>query len=94
MYQRRPVINPYDTPDHDVWCSTGLTLGEMSWFLRKSFKNRRAASPLLKLVKEEERWEAPDHSHGVLPQNWGGNEPNRTLTCMVLKVTANGRRTS
>ncbi|GFS68517.1 uncharacterized protein TNCV_4584431 [Trichonephila clavipes] len=29
---------------------------------------------------------------GVLPQNWGGNEPNRTVTCMVLKATANDRR--
>ncbi|GFU07733.1 uncharacterized protein TNCV_4164281 [Trichonephila clavipes] len=26
------------------------------------------------------------------PQNWGGNEPNRTVTCMVLKATANDRR--
>ncbi|GFX25095.1 uncharacterized protein TNCV_2752701 [Trichonephila clavipes] len=29
---------------------------------------------------------------GVLPQNWGGNEPNRTVICMVLKVTDNDRR--
>ncbi|GFT34875.1 hypothetical protein TNCV_3878851 [Trichonephila clavipes] len=28
----------------------------------------------------------------VLPQNWDGNEPNRTVTCMVLKATANDRR--
>ncbi|GFS79526.1 uncharacterized protein TNCV_2370391 [Trichonephila clavipes] len=27
----------------------------------------------------------------VLPQNWSGNEPNRTVTCMVLKATANNR---
>ncbi|GFT92889.1 uncharacterized protein TNCV_740491 [Trichonephila clavipes] len=31
---------------------------------------------------------------GVLPQNWGGTELNRTVTCMVLKATANDRRTS
>ncbi|GFX78778.1 uncharacterized protein TNCV_1919111 [Trichonephila clavipes] len=31
--------------------------------------------------------------HGcVLPQNWGGNEPNRTVPCMVLQDTANDRR--
>ncbi|GFU36273.1 hypothetical protein TNCV_559141 [Trichonephila clavipes] len=29
---------------------------------------------------------------GVFPQNWGGTEPNRTVTCMVLKAKANGRR--
>ncbi|GFX80191.1 uncharacterized protein TNCV_2642071 [Trichonephila clavipes] len=29
---------------------------------------------------------------GVLPQNWGGNEPNCSVTCMVLKATANDRR--
>ncbi|GFW70222.1 hypothetical protein TNCV_3337401 [Trichonephila clavipes] len=31
---------------------------------------------------------------GVLPQNWDETEPNRTDTCMVLKATANDRRTS
>ncbi|GFS51674.1 uncharacterized protein TNCV_613591 [Trichonephila clavipes] len=29
---------------------------------------------------------------GVLSQNWDGNEPNRTVICMVLKATANERR--
>ncbi|GFY18035.1 uncharacterized protein TNCV_3385261 [Trichonephila clavipes] len=29
---------------------------------------------------------------GILPQNWGGNEANRTYTCMVLKATDNDRR--
>ncbi|GFV76990.1 uncharacterized protein TNCV_690601 [Trichonephila clavipes] len=29
---------------------------------------------------------------GGLPQNWGGNEPNRVVTCMVLKAMANNRR--
>ncbi|GFV13929.1 hypothetical protein TNCV_524061 [Trichonephila clavipes] len=24
-------------------------------------------------------WVAPDHTQGVLPLNWGGNEPNRNL---------------
>ncbi|GFW56792.1 uncharacterized protein TNCV_160221 [Trichonephila clavipes] len=28
----------------------------------------------------------------VLPQNWGGNEPNLTVTCLVLKATANDKR--
>ncbi|GFW45380.1 uncharacterized protein TNCV_4734871 [Trichonephila clavipes] len=53
---------------------------------------RKAASLLVRLVEEEERWEAPDHPQGVLPQNWGESELNRSVTCMVLKATANDRR--
>ncbi|GFX60105.1 RNase H domain-containing protein [Trichonephila clavipes] len=37
-------------------------------------------------MEGEERWEAPDFSQGVLPQNWNGNEKNCTVTCMVLKT--------
>ncbi|GFX25645.1 uncharacterized protein TNCV_2082801 [Trichonephila clavipes] len=33
-----------------------------------------------------------DHPQSVLPLNWGGTETNRTVTCMVLKVTDNDRR--
>ncbi|GFT93608.1 uncharacterized protein TNCV_677441 [Trichonephila clavipes] len=51
-----------------------------------------AASPLVRLVEGEERWEASDHPQGVLLLNWGGTEPNRTVTCMVLKATANDKR--
>ncbi|GFV17685.1 hypothetical protein TNCV_4407201 [Trichonephila clavipes] len=40
------------------------------------------------------RWEAPDPPQGVLSQNWGGIELNRTATCMVLKATANDKRNS
>ncbi|GFX76761.1 uncharacterized protein TNCV_664681 [Trichonephila clavipes] len=52
----------------------------------------RAASPLVRLVEGEEKWEASDHPQGVLPQNWGETELNHTVTCMVLKATANDRR--
>ncbi|GFX62643.1 hypothetical protein TNCV_4868031 [Trichonephila clavipes] len=34
----------------------------------------------------------PSPPPGVLPQNCGGNKPNRTATCMVLKAMANDRR--
>ncbi|GFV57048.1 uncharacterized protein TNCV_2931711 [Trichonephila clavipes] len=57
-----------------------------------TLNSRRTASLLVRLVEGEERGEAPNHPPGVLPQNWGGNEPNRTVTCMVLKATANDRR--
>ncbi|GFX55171.1 uncharacterized protein TNCV_1156321 [Trichonephila clavipes] len=54
--------------------------------------SRQATSPLVRLVEVEERWEAPDHSQKVLPQNWGETELNRSVTSMVLKATANDRR--
>ncbi|GFV19282.1 uncharacterized protein TNCV_1934991 [Trichonephila clavipes] len=58
-----------------------------------TLNSRQAGSPLMRLVEGEERWEAPDHSQGVLSLNWGKNESNRTVTCMVLKATTNDRRT-
>ncbi|GFU78968.1 uncharacterized protein TNCV_308091 [Trichonephila clavipes] len=57
-----------------------------------TLNSRRAASPLVWLVEGEERWETSDHHQSVLPLNWGGTEPNRTVTCMVLKATASDRR--
>ncbi|GFW50863.1 uncharacterized protein TNCV_3591451 [Trichonephila clavipes] len=57
-----------------------------------TLNSRRTASPLVRLVEGEERWESSDHPQSVLPLNWGGIEPNRTVTCMVLKATANDRR--
>ncbi|GFV24390.1 hypothetical protein TNCV_2005731 [Trichonephila clavipes] len=53
--------------------------------------SRRAASPLVRLEKREERRKTPDHLQGVLPQNWGGTELNRTVTCMMFKVTDNDK---
>ncbi|GFX40718.1 uncharacterized protein TNCV_1218411 [Trichonephila clavipes] len=53
--------------------------------------SRRAARPLLRLG-EEERWEASDHPQSVRPLNWGGIEPNCTVTCMVLKAMAKDMR--
>ncbi|GFX02642.1 hypothetical protein TNCV_3869791 [Trichonephila clavipes] len=53
---------------------------------------RRASSLLVRLVQGEVRWEAPDHSQSVLPQNWGRTEQNLTVICMVLKAKANNRR--
>ncbi|GFU90307.1 uncharacterized protein TNCV_2784131, partial [Trichonephila clavipes] len=66
---------------------------DMSYvILRGAFNSRRAANPLVRLVEGEERWEASDLSQGVLPINWGETELNRSVTCMVLKATANNRR--
>ncbi|GFU55056.1 uncharacterized protein TNCV_425631 [Trichonephila clavipes] len=57
-----------------------------------TLNSRRSASPLVRLVEREERGEAPDHPQNVLPQNWGETELNRSVPCMVLKATVNGRR--
>ncbi|GFX93371.1 retrovirus-related Pol polyprotein from transposon TNT 1-94 [Trichonephila clavipes] len=38
-----------------------------------TLNSHRVASPL-------ERWEAPDHPQGFLPQNWGETELNRSVT--------------
>ncbi|GFW93488.1 hypothetical protein TNCV_46911 [Trichonephila clavipes] len=60
----------------------------------ESGEDMEAASPLVRLVEEEEKWEAPDHTQGVFLQNWGETELNHSITCMVLKATANDRRPS
>ncbi|GFV02375.1 transposable element Tcb1 transposase [Trichonephila clavipes] len=57
-----------------------------------ALNSRRAVSLLVRLVEGEERWEAPDHSQGVLPLNWGETELNRSVTCMILKAMANDGR--
>ncbi|GFV09468.1 hypothetical protein TNCV_3158661 [Trichonephila clavipes] len=50
------------------------------------YKHYQAASPLVRLEKEEERLEATDHHPpGGLPQNLGETETNRTI-CIVLKL--------
>ncbi|GFV66578.1 cullin-4A [Trichonephila clavipes] len=55
-----------------------------------TLNSRRAASPLVRL-EGEERWEAPNPQR-VFPLNWGETELNCSVTCMVLKATANDRR--
>ncbi|GFU53215.1 cullin-4A [Trichonephila clavipes] len=59
-----------------------------------SLNSRQATSPLVRLVIGEERWEAPDHLQHVLHQNCGETELNRSVTCIELKATVNGRRHS
>ncbi|GFV46917.1 uncharacterized protein TNCV_1270351 [Trichonephila clavipes] len=59
-----------------------------------TLKSLRAASPLVRLGQGKESWEAPDHTQGVLPQNWGGIELNSAVTCMVLKAKSNDSRTA
>ncbi|GFT53308.1 hypothetical protein TNCV_4233981 [Trichonephila clavipes] len=55
---------------------------------------KRNTSLHMRFVEVEERWDALDPLQGILPQNWGGTEPRRTITCMVLKAKANASCTS
>ncbi|GFW86523.1 uncharacterized protein TNCV_4333071 [Trichonephila clavipes] len=57
-----------------------------------TLNSRRAASPLVRLVEGEERWEAPGHPLDVFPLNWGETKLKRSVTCMVFKATDNDRR--
>ncbi|GFX23606.1 uncharacterized protein TNCV_3770791 [Trichonephila clavipes] len=57
-----------------------------------TLNSRRAASPFVRLVEGEKRSEAPDHPQGILPQNWGETELNRSVACLMLKATAYDRR--
>ncbi|GFX90647.1 uncharacterized protein TNCV_3194651 [Trichonephila clavipes] len=57
-----------------------------------TLNSRRAASPLVRLVEGEERWEDPDHPQVALPQNWCETKLNRCVTWTVLKATDNDRR--
>ncbi|GFX26267.1 hypothetical protein TNCV_948671 [Trichonephila clavipes] len=54
--------------------------------------SHQAASPLVRLVEEEESWEVPDYPQGILPQYWVQTEKNRTVAYMLLKAKANYRR--
>ncbi|GFX77127.1 hypothetical protein TNCV_1073271 [Trichonephila clavipes] len=56
-----------------------------------TLSSHRAPSPLVRLVARDERWEAPDPSPGCSLSKLGWN---RFVTCMLLKATANDRRTS
>ncbi|GFV67574.1 hypothetical protein TNCV_4622541 [Trichonephila clavipes] len=52
----------------------------------------QTASPLVRIVEEEEMWEVPDNPQCVLSQNWGGNEQNLPPAwCSKLRLTTGDR---
>ncbi|GFW57896.1 uncharacterized protein TNCV_1418431 [Trichonephila clavipes] len=59
---------------------------------RGTLNSRRATCPLVRLVAGGGR--PLTLPQGVLLQNWGRTELNRTVTRMVLKAKTNDRRTS
>ncbi|GFU67822.1 uncharacterized protein TNCV_4528911 [Trichonephila clavipes] len=71
-----------DTSSTSTTTDNSSFMGRVPW----SPKSSRSVGEI------EEWWEATDHPLGVLPQNWGGNESNCTLSCIVLKATSNDRR--
>ncbi|GFU49043.1 hypothetical protein TNCV_2333301 [Trichonephila clavipes] len=53
----------------------------------------RAASPLVRLVEEQERWVVPHYLQVVFPQNWGGGLSQIALSPIwCSKATPNSRR--
>ncbi|GFT34848.1 uncharacterized protein TNCV_3878651 [Trichonephila clavipes] len=54
-----------------------------------TLNSQRFASPLVRFVEGEARWEASDHPQSVLPLNSGVIDENYTVTCMVLKAKVN-----
>ncbi|GFV20415.1 uncharacterized protein TNCV_4141761 [Trichonephila clavipes] len=79
-------MGSYPGEDMDVCkCIVPLRHGD-------TLNSRLAANPLVRLVEREERWEASDYPQSVLPLNWGGTEPNSSVTCMVLKAAAIDKR--
>ncbi|GFW95531.1 uncharacterized protein TNCV_1722321 [Trichonephila clavipes] len=51
-----------------------------------TLNSSRVASPLVRLVEGQERWDAPDHPQGVLPQNRGETELNRSVTVWFSRL--------
>ncbi|GFU86295.1 uncharacterized protein TNCV_369511 [Trichonephila clavipes] len=79
-YERR-TLRQYE----DYWRRTAVKGGG-------TLNSRRAASPLVRMVGGEERWETSDHPQAVLPQNWNELQQNSSIAFMVLKATVNDRR--
>ncbi|GFV58382.1 hypothetical protein TNCV_2556261 [Trichonephila clavipes] len=79
--------------DTDYW--VWVRIPEKTWMFVNVYylrgmgileNSRRAANPLVRSV------EGPGHPQGVLPQNWGETDLNRSVTCIRLKATVNDRR--
>ncbi|GFV43496.1 hypothetical protein TNCV_4592201 [Trichonephila clavipes] len=45
-----------------------------------TLNSRRDISPLVRLVEGKEGWEASNHPNGIIPQNKGGTNQNRTVS--------------
>ncbi|GFX34958.1 hypothetical protein TNCV_2328981 [Trichonephila clavipes] len=53
---------------------------------RGSLNSRRSASPFVRLVEREWRWEAYDHPNGILPKNWGGTEKSNQPQALTTSL--------
>ncbi|GFW29701.1 hypothetical protein TNCV_3935681 [Trichonephila clavipes] len=57
-----------------------------------SFRVMQCRKSSREVDEREREMGGPDYPQGVLPQNWGRTKQTHTVTCMVLKAKANGRR--
>ncbi|GFV45424.1 uncharacterized protein TNCV_858621 [Trichonephila clavipes] len=69
---QRCALNLPRAETSSPWCGVVVRRGGVPDQHGGTINSRRATSPLVRLVKGEERLEASDHPQGVLPHNWGG----------------------
>ncbi|GFW94493.1 hypothetical protein TNCV_2702141 [Trichonephila clavipes] len=72
--RRMDMVDAWSPAEDSILKGLGSNLGEDMGVLCLCgmggvLKSRRAASPLMRLVEGEEKWEASEHPQGILPQN-------------------------
>ncbi|GFY05305.1 hypothetical protein TNCV_2207511 [Trichonephila clavipes] len=77
-----------ETRDHQTHSSTNTVGG----FWESTYESNTKTLCRVKLVEGKLRWEAFDHHQSVPPVNWRETEPNRIVTSMLPKATANDKR--
>ncbi|GFV46135.1 hypothetical protein TNCV_1256911 [Trichonephila clavipes] len=103
-YKERINLNDMQPLELNKKCKSSLKLSFKSGYDNKSRPSGIVvsdawglaysdASPLVRLVEGEEKWEAPDPPSRCSPSKSRDSKLNRTVICMVLKATANDSRT-
>ncbi|GFX56816.1 DUF4817 domain-containing protein [Trichonephila clavipes] len=77
----------YTSGEINVLLSETFIYAYGTYELENTLNVRPATCALVRLVVGAKRWEALNHPQGVLTQNSGSTEPNRSITCMVLRAT-------
>ncbi|GFV58108.1 hypothetical protein TNCV_2109361 [Trichonephila clavipes] len=63
-----------------------IGLREAAWGYPKQPSSRNSSC---EVGRRGRKVGGPRPPQGVFPQNWGGNKPNRSVTCTMLKAKAN-----
>ncbi|GFV26394.1 hypothetical protein TNCV_5087071 [Trichonephila clavipes] len=51
-----------------------------------TLNSHQTTSPLVRLVEVEDRKEVPGNLQRFTPQNWGGTEPNHSISCWCSEL--------